>query len=99
MGCLLPWVSCWHSLWGIGSFLPLIVTITTKNKYFGDCTTHTTEESWCKNGYNYDWIDTGSHKSKYHQKKYSSSIQIKINKENILIFYEMISYTLKVVYV
>ena len=60
-------------------FLPLSVTATMNNKYYGECTTHVTVESGCENLYDYYVIDTGGHKSKYHQTDDSCSIQIKAN--------------------
>ena len=68
------------------------------NKYYGECTTHVTVESGCENLYDYDVIDTGGHKSKYHWTDDSCSIQIKANGNIIAIWYKTLAYLLKVMH-
>ena len=49
----------------------------------------------------YYWyaIGTGSYKSRYHLGDYSLSIQIKDNKDNFLMVYNMVAHILKVIQV
>ena len=58
------------------------------------CTSHAISEIQ-SDFYDQDEIDTGIHKSRYHRKNISCSIQIKYNRENITIVYNMFSYKLK----